>query len=107
MENLIEDKQEGEIKYWSDEETVLKGFYSISVFCNPEDRIPYHMHKRTVTIVKKIEGEGKIIFDGKEMPLPETMYIPPETPHKIIGDSLVVLNMETPPDENDFIILEK
>lgn len=107
MKSLIEDKQEGKIKYWSDEETILKGLYSISIFCNPENKIPYHMHKRTATIVKKLEGDGEIILDGKRMELPDEVYIPPKVPHKIIGGNVIVLNMETPPDKDDFIEVDE
>ncbi len=135
MKNLVEDKQEGEIKYWSyfnEPKDMFSKFvhflkkyflrfedneenlYSISVFCNPKDKIPYHEHRRTATTGKIIEGEGKMIGgDGKETTLikNERFYILPNTPHKMVGDNVIVLNMETPPDKigtmDDFIKLEE
>lgn len=127
--DLVNDEQEGGIKYWSYWESKEKGtiqkllsflknytkpfedigknLYSVSVFYNPGNEIPYHTHKRTTTIVKKIDGEGEIILNGERMPLPEEIYIPSNTPHRILGNNIIVLNMETPPDKDDFIKIEE
>ncbi|HKZ45089.1 MAG TPA: cupin domain-containing protein [archaeon] len=103
---LVEDSQEGGIKY--EKMYGPNNSFSLSkVKLTQAHRIPYHYHERTETVYFIIDGEGTMIVDGKEVDVRggQMFVIPPKIPHTIFAKEKRTVDFyckECPPDDDDF-----